>query len=177
MCSILFTPPSLHLPRANLRPPRRTFLRGTLIAAAALLLPRRTHAWTSDQLCRQCAGRGRQPCPLCAGTGSLQIQDGIVDSINSCPNCNGRRSVRCAACIGLGLSQVNGILRNGSSFRLCIFFPFCYSRIPALTWFLFTAGVRSGTLRMRRNGSYEIMDCSAFPACDIYGEQGRSKLN
>lgn len=30
-------------------------------------------------------------------------------------------------------------------------------------------GVKDGTLRMLRNGSYEILDCSAFPACDIHG--------
>lgn len=29
---------------------------------------------------------------------------------------------------------------------------------------------------MLRDGRYEITDCSAFPACDIYGTERRSEM-
>lgn len=102
--------------------------------------------WDSEQLCRNCQGRGKQPCSLCDGTGTLSIDDLIVQQDHICPNCEGKGSVKCPTCIGLGLANVNGVLRNGA---------------------------RNGTLRMLKSGSYEILDCSAFPTCDIYGGERR----
>lgn len=36
-------------------------------------------------------------------------------------------------------------------------------------------GSKNGTLRMLRSGDYEILDCTAFPSCDIYGPGSKGR--
>lgn len=172
-------------PRSERRP-RRAFLRLALSAAACALLPRgaaragqhlvgREREWGPHELCSCCGGSGRQTCDMCAGTAVLTLDDSVVHSEHECPNCMGKGDVRCLACIGLGLADIKGILRNGTYAdalwrgrgtagvilnHFCAFSMRCeFSAV----------GAKDGTLRMLRNGSYEILDCSAFPACDLHG--------
>lgn len=136
--------------------------------------------WKQEHLCENCGGRGRQTCSFCDGAGTLTIGDSIVQSENVCPNCEGNGSIRCPACIGLGLADVSGVLRNGKSHShyTCYLNPndYFYPSNAIRPFVLFSSAVRKGTLRMLRSGSYEILDCSAFPACDIYGIERRSQL-
>ncbi|PXF46521.1 Protein EMBRYO SAC DEVELOPMENT ARREST 3, chloroplastic [Gracilariopsis chorda] len=139
--------------RARCQTTRRDVLRYTLAAVCSALLPRPTHAaepeseatkWRPEDLCGSCFGRGKQTCSLCSGSGVFTVDDSVVIQDHVCPNCTGAGTVTCPTCIGLGLANTNGILRNAA---------------------------RDGKLRMLRNGSYEILDCSAFPVCDMYNER------
>lgn len=150
---------------------RRRILRFALAAAGSAFLPIHTSAksreWQPEEICPDCAGRGKQTCTFCTGTGVFSIDDSFVDQSHVCPNCMGVGSIRCPSCIGLGLADTNGILRNGMD-PLRLSSTFLNWVLTACVCVLVSAS-RDGTLRMLRSGDYEILDCSAFPACDIYG--------
>ncbi|KAJ8900777.1 hypothetical protein NDN08_000078 [Rhodosorus marinus] len=120
---------------------RRDILKigGVVAVAAWLPLPARAaKEWKPEDLCKNCSGRGLQECSFCLGTGLFELGDSIAMSTQVCPNCSGRGSVVCPSCVGLGLRNVKGVLRDGSN---------------------------DGSLRVRRDGSIEILDCDAFPSC------------
>ncbi|KAA8497179.1 Protein EMBRYO SAC DEVELOPMENT ARREST 3, chloroplastic [Porphyridium purpureum] len=95
--------------------------------------------WKKEDLCLTCQGTGTVMCDFCRGSGAFQVQDSVVDYATPCPNCQGRGSLVCTSCIGLGLSSnlIKGILRDGQN---------------------------DGRLRVRPNGSIEILRRSAFPS-------------
>lgn len=117
-------------PRASscpsVRGTRRAFLRLAVSAAAATLLSHSAHAtdkpfvgksrreWQPEELCGSCSGSGKQTCSMCEGSGTLAIDDSVVQQEHECPNCMGKGDVRCPACIGLGLADTKGILRDGT---------------------------------------------------------------
>ena len=127
--SFLLPPPSTRAPTRqpvllcsrSKSPSRRKFLH---FALATVLLPTlhtsRTHAreWLDSDLCGDCRGSGNQYCAICDGTGTLSLDDGVIQRADQCPNCMGKGRVRCLSCIGLGLADVRGILRDGTSLRL-----------------------------------------------------------
>lgn len=98
--------------------------------------------WKDEDICSECLGRGDLTCTFCEGSGVFDVGDELVNYSLECPNCVGAGTIKCSACIGLGLAQTNGILRDGA---------------------------RDGRLRMRRDGSFDILQCDAFPSCSLYG--------
>lgn len=152
-------------------PSRRAFLLSSgLTLAAASLQPLRARAGKGDdtsanasddsdsakrgfddeELCYVCDGRGIIPCQLCEGSGTFVTDDNIViDREMTCPSCAGGGTIGCLKCIGTGLSSTKGFLRNAS---------------------------QDGRIRMRRNGTYEVLKCDALPSCAIYG-LGRTETN
>lgn len=107
-------------------------------------------AFDDDELCYVCDGRGLIPCQLCDGSGMFVTDDNVViDRAMTCPSCAGGGTVGCLKCIGTGLSDTKGFLRDAS---------------------------QDGRIRMRRNGTYEVLKCGALPSCAIYG-LGRTEAN
>uniref|UniRef100_A0A7S0BIN5 CR-type domain-containing protein n=1 Tax=Rhodosorus marinus TaxID=101924 RepID=A0A7S0BIN5_9RHOD len=114
-------------------------LGGAFAIAGWLPLPARAaKEWKPEELCRNCSGRGLQECSFCLGTGLFELGDSIAMSTQVCPNCSGRGSIVCPSCVGLGLRNVKGVLRDGSN---------------------------DGSLRVKKDGSIEILNCEAFPSC------------
>jgi molecular chaperone DnaJ len=67
-----------------------------------------------DAVCHTCAGNGAEPgtlpttCPVCAGRGMVQDDQGMFATSRPCPNCAGRGSViehPCATCKGRGIER------------------------------------------------------------------------
>lgn len=68
----------------------------------------------SDAVCHTCAGSGAEPgtlpttCPVCAGRGSVQDDQGFFATSRPCPSCRGRGSViehPCDTCRGNGVER------------------------------------------------------------------------
>jgi len=91
-----------------------------------------------DKVCQQCAGSGAIPCGLCNGTGLFLLAQGLVEQSVECPQCSGAGALKCTRCLGTGLFNTAGLLRGPM--------------------------VSQGKLRVRDDGSIEILDCEAFPA-------------
>eukprot|EP00271_Cylindrocystis_brebissonii_P011612 TRINITY_DN29485_c0_g1_i1.p1 TRINITY_DN29485_c0_g1~~TRINITY_DN29485_c0_g1_i1.p1 ORF type:complete len:238 (+),score=22.41 TRINITY_DN29485_c0_g1_i1:198-911(+) len=96
-------------------------------------------ALAGEDVCGQCYGSGKVPCGLCEGTGRwlTGTQNGIQVR-DTCPQCEGAGQLKCARCLGTGLKNTAGLLRG-----------------PAVT---------EGRLRVREDGSLQILDCDYFPA-------------
>ena len=68
----------------------------------------------SDAVCHTCAGSGAEPgtlpisCPVCAGRGMVQDDQGMFATSRPCPNCRGRGSIiehPCTTCHGSGVER------------------------------------------------------------------------
>lgn len=68
----------------------------------------------SDAVCHTCAGSGAEPgtlpttCPVCAGRGVVQDDQGFFATSRPCPNCGGRGSIiehPCTTCRGRGVER------------------------------------------------------------------------
>ena len=68
----------------------------------------------SDAVCHTCAGNGAEPgtlpttCPVCAGRGAVQDNQGMFATSRPCPNCGGRGSIvehPCKTCHGRGVER------------------------------------------------------------------------
>jgi molecular chaperone DnaJ len=68
----------------------------------------------SDAVCHTCAGSGAEPgtlpvtCPVCAGRGVVQDDQGFFATTRPCPNCGGRGSIiehPCHTCGGRGVER------------------------------------------------------------------------
>ncbi len=68
----------------------------------------------SDAVCHTCAGSGAEPgtlpisCPVCAGRGMVQDDQGMFATSRPCPNCRGRGSIiehPCKTCHGSGVER------------------------------------------------------------------------
>eukprot|EP00190_Bangiopsis_sp_CCMP1999_P006835 CAMPEP_0198723948 /NCGR_PEP_ID=MMETSP1475-20131203/1460_1 /TAXON_ID= ORGANISM="Unidentified sp., Strain CCMP1999" /NCGR_SAMPLE_ID=MMETSP1475 /ASSEMBLY_ACC=CAM_ASM_001111 /LENGTH=144 /DNA_ID=CAMNT_0044485291 /DNA_START=83 /DNA_END=518 /DNA_ORIENTATION=- len=122
---------------------RRQLLRGVLGAAFAAAWTKRPQEaqavqWKPEELCKMCYGKGFQTCSFCMGSGLFDLGDTVSSNTHVCPNCTGRGTITCPRCVGLGLRNVKGILRDGAN---------------------------EGTLKVRRDGTIEILKCEAFPSC------------
>ncbi|GAQ83236.1 hypothetical protein KFL_001400200 [Klebsormidium nitens] len=120
---------------------RRGFLAASTCLCKAVFGCKASHADSSqgEALCSQCHGSGAVPCNLCGGTGQWRqgFQNGIEQTLE-CPQCSGRGLLKCVRCLGTGLGDTGGLLRG--------------------------AAVKEGHMRVRADGSIEILDCDYFPA-------------
>jgi molecular chaperone DnaJ len=84
------------------------FVEAALGAEKRIMIPR-------SERCETCAGTGARPgtapliCKKCAGTGTIQTQQGFFDVSSSCPKCHGAGKIipqNCPSCEGSGLQSV-----------------------------------------------------------------------
>jgi len=68
----------------------------------------------SDAVCHTCSGNGAEPgthpttCPICAGRGSVEDDQGFFATSRPCPNCAGRGVIiehPCSTCRGSGIER------------------------------------------------------------------------
>eukprot|EP00245_Coleochaete_scutata_P009490 TRINITY_DN3134_c0_g1_i1.p1 TRINITY_DN3134_c0_g1~~TRINITY_DN3134_c0_g1_i1.p1 ORF type:complete len:270 (-),score=12.88 TRINITY_DN3134_c0_g1_i1:95-904(-) len=131
-------------------PATRRRLMCAIVIGSALLRPGgegEAHAAVSPENCAQCGGQGVVQCGLCQGSGRwlVAVRNGF-QVLDECPQCIGTGKLKCIRCLGTGLGNTAGLLRG-----------------PA---------VKEGKLRVRPDGSIEILDCDFFPA--TRGKQCRS---